>query len=322
MRPILTIAIPTWNRAEILNQSLERLFPQLRENQLLIEVIISDNASTDNTYNVVVENIRKYRLTNVKYRRNENNIGHYGNYRMCRKHSIGEYLWLLSDDDHVKPGIINEILIALQDEKKPGGVYLDGWGRTDKRLDEKYHNRQISIDEIFVLQNIRPTLLSSTIFLNNKDFDKNIEDRFNNSAFLCLSYFVNTKRFNDRITVLCSPSLEAKKDTQHTYNWFKSFVEELGEIYVFMYELGFHSNSVINLANEALKMIVTQYIETAHSVDAKKDLCAIKVRVSKVYSRNINYYKYFIPASIVPIKLLIFAYGRLKHNNNDAKNKN
>ena len=316
MKPLLTIAIPTWNRSEILDESLQKLFKQFADKQKIVEVIVSDNVSTDRTKNVVLDNINKFNLTNIKYNRNDSNLGHYGNYKMCRKLSKGEYLWLLSDDDHIKSGILDEIIIALQSKRKPGGVYLDGWGRKDRRLDQKYHFSQITIDEVFAMQNVRPTLLSSAIFLNDKSLDDEIEKRFKDSAFLCFGYFVNTKRFNDIVTVLCTPSLEAKKDRQHSYNWFKSFVEELGEIYIFMKEIGYQRASASELSNEAVKMITSEYISLALSGASGENLKSIRMRVGKIYWRRKNFYKYFIPATIGPNFLLKYFTNRARREYN------
>ena len=52
-RPLLSITIPTWNRAPILEIALSQLLPQLIEFKDSIELIISDNCSTDNTSEVI-----------------------------------------------------------------------------------------------------------------------------------------------------------------------------------------------------------------------------------------------------------------------------
>jgi abequosyltransferase len=54
-QPILTIAIPTYNRDFILSKALDNLLPQLSIYEDDIELIISDNASTDNTQEVIKE---------------------------------------------------------------------------------------------------------------------------------------------------------------------------------------------------------------------------------------------------------------------------
>jgi abequosyltransferase len=62
---LLSICIPTFNRSEVLDNTLNSLFSNSEFNSNQIEVIVSDNCSTDNTVQVVT----KYPL--VKYYRNK-----------------------------------------------------------------------------------------------------------------------------------------------------------------------------------------------------------------------------------------------------------
>ncbi len=66
---MLTIAIPTYNRAAYLSECLESVLPQIQEE---MEVIISNNASTDNTEEVV----KKYlQYPFVRYYKDKKNLG-------------------------------------------------------------------------------------------------------------------------------------------------------------------------------------------------------------------------------------------------------
>lgn len=67
---LLTIAIPTYNGANTISNMLEILLPQCDER---VEILISDNASTDNTKLIIDKYIEKYE--NIIYVRNAKNIG-------------------------------------------------------------------------------------------------------------------------------------------------------------------------------------------------------------------------------------------------------
>ena len=71
---LLSICIPTFNRAYILKSSLESLTsqPEFLETNL-IEIVISDNNSSDNTEMIVSEFIEKF-PSKVKYHRNVEDI--------------------------------------------------------------------------------------------------------------------------------------------------------------------------------------------------------------------------------------------------------
>lgn len=96
-KPLLSICIPTYNREKYLKECLESIVNQKWFNISDIEIVISDNASTDNTKELVHEYQKKY--SNIKYHRNEENIGAIKNVFRLPSHANWEYVWYMSDDD-------------------------------------------------------------------------------------------------------------------------------------------------------------------------------------------------------------------------------
>jgi hypothetical protein len=92
MNPFVTIGIPTYNRAGFLKDSLGSALSQTYSN---IEVVVVDNASTDDTKDVV----ESFDDCRIKYFRNEKNIGGSANFERCLNLSTGEYFSWLQDDD-------------------------------------------------------------------------------------------------------------------------------------------------------------------------------------------------------------------------------
>jgi glycosyltransferase involved in cell wall biosynthesis len=92
-KPLLSICIPTYNRAYILKITLKSIVTNIGfDND--VEVVISDNSSTDNTQEVVQEFAEKYH--NIKYFCNQKNIkdeNFYYGLRRCN----GEYIKLQND---------------------------------------------------------------------------------------------------------------------------------------------------------------------------------------------------------------------------------
>ncbi len=122
--PLLTIAIPTYNRRVCLKQLLDVLAPQLAE-EPRVELVISDNASPDDTP-AVVESFRKEGLL-VVYKRNESNIGSDANFLQCYNMARGEYVWIFGDDDIIVPGGLGEVLRQLE-IRKFDLLYIRGTG--------------------------------------------------------------------------------------------------------------------------------------------------------------------------------------------------
>jgi len=109
-KPILTIAVPTYNRNTKLAFLLRNLAPQLI-NEPRVELIISDNCSPDDTPSVV-----EYFVDaglRCRYIRNREDIGPDANFLQCYAIAGGKYVWIFSDDDVILPGTINTILRFL-----------------------------------------------------------------------------------------------------------------------------------------------------------------------------------------------------------------
>ena len=69
---LLSIGIPTFNRAELLHSALFSLAPQIKEFQGEVELIVSDNNSQDNTEEVVKW---AQQFGPIQYHQNDENIG-------------------------------------------------------------------------------------------------------------------------------------------------------------------------------------------------------------------------------------------------------
>lgn len=127
---ILTIAIPTYNRAEILEQQLEKLLLLIDEN---CTILISDNASSDETENIVKAFLA--RSDQITYNRNPINLGFDANILKCIELSKTEFVWTLSDDDEIIENSIKDVIscilttnpnvICLNDGNKKGKVTLN-----------------------------------------------------------------------------------------------------------------------------------------------------------------------------------------------------
>ena len=113
---LLSITIPTFNRAKDLEACLESIALQVREAPALndlVEIVISDNCSPDNTESVA----RKYEseFANFVYVKNETNIGFDRNTLNVVVHATSTYCWYLGDDDVIQNGGIELVINHLKD---------------------------------------------------------------------------------------------------------------------------------------------------------------------------------------------------------------
>jgi FkbM family methyltransferase len=114
----LCIAIPTYNRCEELERALEDLLSLIRgeKNQNKIEILISNNGSTDNTAEVIDDFVNKFKALSVPVKKitNSLNLGFDKNLLNCFLNCEADYVWYLSDDDIVRSDALKIIFSDIE----------------------------------------------------------------------------------------------------------------------------------------------------------------------------------------------------------------
>jgi glycosyltransferase involved in cell wall biosynthesis len=125
--PLVTIAIPTYNRADsYLPQSLASALAQTYSH---LEIIVSDNCSTDDT-KTYISSIVDPRL---RYFRHDVNIGATPNFNFCLEQARGDYFLLLHDDDLIDADFLASCMVAAANTVeaamiRTGARVVDGAG--------------------------------------------------------------------------------------------------------------------------------------------------------------------------------------------------
>lgn len=125
----LSICIPTYNRSSYLQRTLESILAQ--DGLAEIEVIISDNASDDNTAEIVESFVQRFPSI-VKYYRNVENIQD-ANFERVMSLGIGRFLKLHNDTAVLRPGALSKILDVIKRADKNGLLpfFMNGNGSRD-----------------------------------------------------------------------------------------------------------------------------------------------------------------------------------------------
>ena len=134
--PLVSIGIPTYNGALRIEKALKSVQDQPYHN---VEIIISDNGSTDHTEEVC----RSHAALDprIRYYRHDKNQGLSFNFGYVLKEARGEYFIWLSDDDHLLPEILGSYVDFLeknQDYSLVCGV-IDYWDG-DMNLTDREEN--------------------------------------------------------------------------------------------------------------------------------------------------------------------------------------
>ena len=115
----LSICIPTYQRVEYLQHALDSIVKQANSVVQPVQIVISDNASSDGT----IDLISRYQTIypNIKYHRWDENVGPDRNFLKAVEIADGEYCWLFGDDDALETGGLNTVLKKLS-KHNPTGV--------------------------------------------------------------------------------------------------------------------------------------------------------------------------------------------------------
>ena len=105
--PLVTIAIPTRNRAALLARAAASALAQTHPR---VEVLVSDNASTDDT----PAELERLERQGVRVFRQPENLGMVGNWNALLMQARGEYFVNLSDDDYLEPEFAAQLAGALR----------------------------------------------------------------------------------------------------------------------------------------------------------------------------------------------------------------
>ena len=174
MTPKLSICIATLNRAAFIGETLESIISQAGEE---VEIVIVDGASTDGTGDVVRGFQSKF--PRLRYTCLETKGGVDQDYSKAAALAQGEYIWLFTDDDVIKPGAIDAVLKAitqghslivvnaevrtpeLRDLLKPGWIKIEA-DRVYQQTDQDWH--QFMADTGFYLSFIGGVVIERAVW--------------------------------------------------------------------------------------------------------------------------------------------------------------
>lgn len=143
MSKLLTIAIPTYNRADLLDQQLEWLSHAIKGYEQDCEILVSDNCSSDYTPQV----IKKWQkiLSSVTFtsNRNSSNLGVMRNIIYCLNSATTKYVWTIGDDDPIQDRTVGYVIDKLQKHQDLSLMFLNFSGR-NKITGEAVHPPTIS----------------------------------------------------------------------------------------------------------------------------------------------------------------------------------
>lgn len=180
----VSICIPTYNRAERLEQLLGQLCSMIVECSLQgsVEVCVSDNASDDHTGEVLRGYQTKYSFVHVRH--NRQNLGFGRNLWVAAEMASGEFIYFTGDDDPFCPNGLEVLLQACADHQD-AGLILFGSHPTHQSLSQGFRQgesiplesleKYIQTLGIFYASFIGNLCFRRSAFLENADIGQAVE---------------------------------------------------------------------------------------------------------------------------------------------------
>lgn len=215
----LSLCFPTYNRGWCMKEQIERLMTCPKEVLDKIEIIISDNCSTDDTQQIIEKAIASGFI--CRYIRNETNLGADGNFVSCLRKATGRYVWLLGDDDIIIIDSLKKIVEILETSNECGLLHISqkyNENVNESKVLDKYEIiKHISYHITFISANI-----VNTKYVSNVDLEKYIGTWF---PYIPLYYTAITKESSNFIFKY--KTFDGAKDTVRNggYNFFEVFVQ-------------------------------------------------------------------------------------------------
>jgi glycosyltransferase involved in cell wall biosynthesis len=223
---ILSICIPTYNRSDKIKSLLESLIMH-RFHELNIEILVSNNGSTDQTEYVINEYKETFKIYNQSA-----NIGFKENIRFLYSIAAGHYILLLGDDDEVlfdKLYLLIEFLEVNYNSLKPDLIILKyGIYFKDSTVVKYSHN--VYLDQFHKEKNLnsfgdlsgnfyKPFVFLSGFLVKNS-FSMFIED-INSNYYPQMDYALNFLNKESSFLVFKDPICNWIPPTESTYSDFR-----------------------------------------------------------------------------------------------------
>lgn len=261
---ILSICIPTYNRSKFLSEALDSIIISLNGFEDRLEIIISDNASTDDTIDVVKDYQSKFSF--IRYNRNKENVFD-KNCFIAASLSKGKYIWIFSDDDKMEEKAVTNVLNYINQnynliicnyslwDNNFTSILKEKFYRTSKNIDFNDHNK--------ILKKLGNTLqfISSIVVEKNTFFNLN-EEEYNSLheygisiAFSLYCGIIN----NVNAVLIAKPQVRYRgynSPLTDKKTWYKYFATGTSLLFQKLRKKGYTNNAIYSAKNIVLKRYI------------------------------------------------------------------
>ncbi len=220
---LLSIVVPTYNRSDYIDFFLEIHIPLLE--QYSIAIYVSDNASTDDTVNVLKKWQQRYE--HLHWQTLGKNI-HEGvqNYEKALTMSTAKYTWLIGDSYEIPAISFSIVLEFLKKAKTPCQFIVVDHGGQPSDLPEKlYKDPNEALEDLsWIMGCVGSTIYHNSVITEQFFQKERIQNR---PCAFCHVSFILKYMTNQNVCLYWKPSAKivTLKTRQRRYGWGDTFFE-------------------------------------------------------------------------------------------------
>jgi glycosyltransferase involved in cell wall biosynthesis len=232
----LSIGLPVFNGEKFLQKCLDSLLEQTFEN---FEIIISDNASTDNTQNICQKYSEKDKR--IRYIRQEKNIGLLPNFNFVLEQSNNKFFMWIGVDDYILPDYVKKnIDVLISNSNVVGSVsQIKPYNFSDSDVDQ--------IDSKFIdfTKKLRTRFKKLDAFSISGNYDQKVRDYLTGSTCQVIYGIFRTNKLQKSII----SSLFVGLDWAEMLNVLKfGDIHVINEVLMYEFEGGRSSDGILHIS--------------------------------------------------------------------------
>lgn len=261
---LLSICIPTYNRARFLDECLLSISNAIKISGENVEVVVCDNFSPDHTAEIV--NKYKSSIKNLVYHKNDETIFAEENFYLVGQLASGKYIWLIGDDDKIREDAVVE---AFKQIKTNAPVIISNFSLYSQNFvreikPAKYDQKELTLkdhNDILVhfgtyLAFISGAIINKTLFYS---IDKADYDRYKQYG-LSFFYTLCKSAVNQNIGYINKPVVQCRTGNSGNYDWVKYMIIGYDEAFKDLINIGYNQQAVISAKKNFIKNEVVWYL--------------------------------------------------------------
>lgn len=311
MSTTLSICIPTYNRSRNLRECLNSVMASIAGHEGEIEIIISDNASTDDTESVIRDFQDRYPW--IQSHRNAQNIGAERNFYLLATLAQGDNIWIFGDDDKMEVNAVARVLDSIR-----AGYVLTicNYSSWDKQLSVQIKKCGLSgeKDQSFEDANklmkrfglhlgyISAVVIKRSLFLKLPAEEYEL---FSEYGFpFVYSVYNGVAKGACKAEFIAEPLVCNRGGNSGNYDWYKYFVVGSALIFQQLLLRGYTQRAVLSAKHQVLRDFVIPYLIDMKSLVNGSNVKNNIGKIFRHYKKNWIFWLVCLPVLLTPPSLL------------------